>query len=325
MAWRFTANRYLQEWDGCRHRDWWPGFSFKGKAHITAQLNRPVSVRALRGSNWDVFHPTYYDPYFLRHLHGRPFVLTIHDMTHELYPEGLSDRKTTPRRKALLASRASRIIAVSENTRTDVIRLLGVPPEKVVTVLHGNSLKPGALEPRVPALGKPYWLYVGARQNYKNWDLLVRALGARANQSDYLVMVGGGALSPSEIQALGQAGLSGRFHQTGASEAELAGWYSGARGLVYPSLYEGFGMPLVEAMSWGCPVVAAQASCLPEIGGEAALYFDPRSVDDLMGTLSRMEDPQVRTRLIDAGRGRSQRFTWESAAEKTMQTYQESL
>jgi len=323
-GWSYTANRYLHEWDPVRFHDWWPSMRFKGKAHLTGLLNRSASTRALRGSDWDLFHPTYYHPYFLPLVGDRPFVLTIHDMTHELQPRGLSDLRVTPGRKALLAARATRILAVSENTRQDVIRLLGIPEDKVVTVPHGNSLRPGLVQPQsVGASG--YWLYVGNRQEYKNWSRLVLALGLRKASSDHLVMVGGGALTDAERRFLDEAGLSGRYRQTSASEPELAGWYTGAQALVYPSLYEGFGMPLIEAMAWGCPVVASRASCLPEIGGEAALYFDPNSTDDLVRALAEVSNPLARRRLVEEGRIRQEPFTWERTAEATLEVYRGCL
>jgi glycosyltransferase involved in cell wall biosynthesis len=324
-AWRFTSNRYLQGWDGVRFHDWWPSVSFKGKAHLTGILNSVVSRKALASTSWDLFHPTYFDPYFLPYLKGRPFVLTIHDMTHELYPEGLSDRRYLSRRKRLLAGKAARIITVSENTRQDAIRLLGLDPERVVAIPHGNSLRPGKVTARRPPVPGPYWLYVGARNDYKNWRLVVEALALRAQPSDRLVMVGGGALSPAERRALDQAGLGDRAFQTPASDGELAGWYQGAKALIYPSRYEGFGMPLLEAMAWGCPVAAARSSCLPEIGGDAALYFDPDSPQALAQGLDQLEDPDLRRTLVDRGRIRELDFTWDRAVRTTMAVYQGAL
>lgn len=324
-SWRFTANRYLQEWDPNRFHDWWPSVPFKGKAHLTGLFNAPVSRRALASSSWDVFHPTYFDPYFLPLLRGRPFVLTLHDMTHELYPEGLSDRQTLPARKRLLAEHATRIITVSENTRQDAICLLGLDPARVVVIPHGNSLRPASVTPVFPAVPEGYWLYVGARGAYKNWRLLVESLALRSEPTDRLVMVGGGGLSEEERGLLARAGLSQRAFQTSATDAELAGWYSRAKALVYPSLYEGFGMPLLEAMAWGCPVVAARASCFSEIGGEAALYFEPTSSEALADALVQLESRGLRTELVARGLEREQGFSWDRAVRQTAAVYRAAL
>lgn len=323
MAWKYTSNRYLRDWNAEQFPDWWPR-PFKGKAHITGWLNRGTSVKALRGS-WDLFHPTYFDPYFLPELRGRPFVLTIHDMTHELYPAGLSDRSFLPERKKRLAQRATKVIAVSENTRQDAIRLLSLDPNKVVTVHHGNSLQPGSLKPVRPSRDQDYWLYVGARGAYKNWTQLVRALGLRRDTRDSLVMVGGGPLSGEERAELQAAGLADRWQQTAASDAELAGWYASAKALVYPSRYEGFGFPLLEAMAWGCPVVAARASCLPEIGAEAAVYFELDEPDSLVAALRAVEQAETRRLLVQHGLERSSQFSWTKMVEQTRAVYRSCL
>jgi glycosyltransferase involved in cell wall biosynthesis len=284
-----------------------------------------VSLGKLKTCGFDVLHPTYYDPYFLEPLGDRPFVLTIHDMTHELHPEGLSDRAILPGRKRLLARRARRIVAVSENTRQDAIRLLNLDPAKVVTIPHGNSLRPGLVEPVAAKAAPGYWLYVGSRSAYKNWSLVVQALAQRHDPEDRLVMVGGGPLTKEEQASLEAAGLARRSLQTSATDGELAGWYQQARALVYPSLYEGFGMPLLEAMAWGCPVVSARSSCLPEVGGEAALYFDPASLQELVLKLAEVERPEVARGLVSAGRQRESGYRWDRTVQATAVVYQECL
>jgi len=319
-GWRFTPSRYLPG------ADLLPSLRFKGKAQLRAFVNAGVSKRALRGE-FDLFHPTYYDPYFLPLLHGRPFVLTLHDMTHELYPEGLKDAATLPARKRLLAAQAACLLAVSENTKADAVRLMGLDPARIVVVPHGNSLRPGTVTAQLPRHEKPYWLYVGARHGYKDFAVLVKALGRRgaAGRGESLVLVGGGPVSAAEAELLQAHGLAENCTQTDCSEAELAGWYSQALGLVYPSRYEGFGIPLLEAMAWGCPVVAARASSLPEVGGEAALYFEPGNPEDLAAQLERLDSAGTRQALIAAGRAREALFTWDAAVEKTLAVYQSVL
>lgn len=317
-GWRFSPNQYLPG------PDLFGSFRFKGKAAVREQVNRFVARRAL-AKTWDVFHPTYYDPYFLSALKGRPFVLTIHDMTHELFPETLPDADRVLVRKRLLAEKAARVIAVSENTKADAVRLLGLDPARVTVVPHGNGLRPGVVEPMTTEVSPPYWLYVGSRKEYKDFAVVVAALKIReaGRRGEGLVLVGGGALTTAEAKLLDEAGLAGRVLQTDCSEAELAGWYAGALALVYSSRYEGFGMPLLEAMAWGCPVVAARSSCLPEVGGAAALFFTPSDPLSLAVLLERVLDPMVRTGLVEAGRVREAEFTWDRAVEATLQVYRE--
>jgi len=138
-------------------------------------------------------------------------------------------------------------------------------------------------------------------------------------------MVGGGSLTIDECRRLEAAGLAGRYLQTAASEAQLAGWYAGAQALVYPSLYEGFGLPLVEAMAWACPVVAARASCLPEVAGDAALWFDPLAPAELAAALDRITVPAVRNEMTALGTERQRLFTWEHTREQTRRVYRQAL
>ncbi len=321
----FTGNRYLHNFDPVRYKDWLQGKNFKGKAYINAFLNQIVSSHALKKNDWDVLHPTYYHPYFIPFLKGRPFVLTIHDMTHELFPDGFSDIRKTPARKASLATMASHIITPSQNTKNDVVRLLKVPEDKISVIPHGNSFRPGAVLPKKPECESGYWLYVGGRDDYKNWNFLILTLRLRANKTDRLVMVGGGPLSALEKKALFEAGLEGRWQQTNANEAELAGWYQSAKALVYPSKYEGFGLPLLEAMAWGCPAVVANASSLPEVGGSAAVYFDLEKPESLLDCLETMENVSEREACIAAGVLQEKNFSWERSASTTLSVYQKLL
>lgn len=319
-GWRWSPNRYLPG------RDLFGAGSFKGKAALRAAVNRGVSQKALTAS-FDVFHPTYYDPYFLDRLKGRPFVLTIHDMTHELFPEGLPDAAIVPRRKRLLADRAAQVIAVSENTKTDAVRLMGLDPQKVTVIPHGNSLRPGAVVPQDLDVNRPYWLYVGSRKAYKDFPVVVRALGTRqaAKRGEMLVLAGGGPVTVAEAALLRSHGLEGAWLQSDCSEAELAGWFSHAQALLYPSRYEGFGLPLLEAMAWGCPVIAAAASCLPEVGGEAAWYFTPGDAASLTALLERLDAPGCRDERAAAGRQREALFSWRAAVDKTLDLYESVL
>lgn len=293
---------------------------------LRSAVNRQVSLSSL-DRPFDLFHPTYYDPYFLGRLQGRPFVLTIHDMTHELFPSELPDAQTVTVRKKLLAPLASRVIAVSENTKADAVRLLGLDPSNVVVVPHGNSLRPGSVQPKSPGKKETYWLYVGSRKQYKDFPILVKALALReaGRRGENLVMVGGGPVTQPEAALLKTAGLGGQWTQTDCSESELAGWYAGAMALIYTSRYEGFGMPLLEAMAWGCPVVASRSSCLPEVGGDAALYFSTGDADDLTQVLERVHDGSERQRLIDRGIARESLFSWDLAVEKTLTVYKVAI
>lgn len=286
-------------------------------------LNRWSSIRALKQGQFDVFHPTYYDPYFLPHLGGKPFVLTIHDMTHERYPEYFSPRDTTPQDKRLLAQQADHIIAISECTRRDIIEFLGVDEAKITVIPHG--LEPQApSDERVAGVPERYVLYVGERRAYKNFDRTMEAFARiAADDSSLHLVLTGRPLSPSERSRMAELGILGRvIVKSDVADAQLARLYRDASVFVYPSLYEGFGIPILEAFAQDCPVVLSRASCFPEVAGDAAEYFDPYSTESMVEALHTvLTDTERRTALITKGRERLTHYTWTQTARLTEQLY----
>ena len=292
--------------------------SFRGKVRIMTALNQVFAARALRG-DFDVFHPTYYRPYFLKSL-KRPFVVTVHDMIHELFPAYVRDDGTAAN-KRLLCRHASRIIAVSDNTRNDLCRLLAVPPEKVTVIHHATSLRYDD-SPRL--VERPYILYVGERSGYKNFAaLLEAALLLLPRHGVDLVCAGGGDFSRAEMETMKMHRIADRVrHFEGPTAPQLASLYHFASLFVYPSLYEGFGFPLLEAFSCGCPVAASRSSSIPEVVGPAAELFDPGSIESVAAAIGRVLDsPSRSAELAQAGITRLRSFSWKSSAQKTLDVY----
>jgi len=320
---RRTPTRYLLEKFPERYQDWLPGFSFKGKNHLLNAWNKGLSKKGLRTNKWDVFHPTYFDPYFLKILKGRPFVLTIHDMTHERFPDGLSDKDTLPPLKGILAKEAATVIAISESTKKDVVEILHIPESRVVVIPHGNSLLPEKVAPIPLNVPSPFWLYVGGRAAYKNWETALFAFVERQNQfpKDFFIHVGGGSFSESEKAWIHKLGLAEKVFQIQAGEGQLAWLYQNAQGLIYPSKYEGFGLPLVEAMAWGCPVVCSNTSSLPEVGGDAALYFNPEDPHACNLEMTQLDSQNRRSAAVRAGLARAGLFTWEASVRHHAEIY----
>lgn len=292
---------------------------------LAARLNHAHALERLRAGGHDLFHPTYFDPYFLEHLRGRPFVLTVHDLTHDVMPELLPTRDDVAARRRLLAARAARIIAVSEHTRRDVIERLGVDPAKVDVVHHGFGWAAPPAPP--PPLPERYLLYTGTRFAYKNWAFFVEAIAPLLRDVPDLHLVCVGAPFSAEERAhVGRLGLADRVVPAVVREGALRAVYAGAVAFAYPSLYEGFGIPVLEAFAEGCPAVLARASSLPEVGGEAALYFDPRDAASIRDALARLlGDPALRAELVARGRARVAEFTWERACAATAETYRRAL
>ncbi|HEX6771154.1 MAG TPA: glycosyltransferase family 1 protein [Acidobacteriaceae bacterium] len=283
-----------------------------------------AAIAPLRG-RYDVYHATYQraEP-AIRH---RALVATHHDATQERFPHLFRNAAAIRARKARLYARANIVICVSESARYDLEELYGVGRERTRLVYHGVEPIPAAAaftdgDPR------PYLLYLGSRSAYKNFSALLSAFAAApAAGAMRLVVAGGGAWTSSEQAAIAGSGLEGRVTLLPrVDDAVLAGLYRGAMLFVYPSLYEGFGLPPLEAMSAGCPVLVSRTSSLPEVCGDAAHYFDPALEGSLRAELDRLlADPALLRATVDAGRAQAGRYTWEAAATKTLAVYRDAL
>lgn len=265
-------------------------------------------------------------------LSRTPFVVTIHDLNY-LHAAGITNPalRAGYRVELVKARRARRLIAVSEHTRETLVRALGVDPARVA-VTHEAADAPGAVEPDTGVLtrhglDRPFFLYVGAAYPYKNLARLIEAF-ARVDGAYRLVLAGDhedfGATLKSQAEA---AEVAGRVVFPGpVSEAELAALYAGALAYVFVSLSEGFGLPGLEAMAAGVPVVAARAGSLPEVYGDAACYCEPLDVDSIATALVEVaSDEQLRARLVTDGRRRAGGFSWARTAEQTLAVYREAL
>jgi glycosyltransferase involved in cell wall biosynthesis len=267
-------------------------------------------------------------------LSRTPFVVTIHDLNY-LDPAAISHPgallRAGYRLELAKARRARRLIAVSEHTRETLARALGVPPSRV-TVTYEAADPPGAVEPDPGVLARhgldaPFLLYVGAAYPYKNLARLIEAF-ARVGGDHRLVLAGDhkdfGAALRAQAKA---AGLGERVVFTGpVSEAELAALYGAALAYAFVSLSEGFGLPGLEAMAAGVPVVAARAGSLPEVYEDAARYCDPLDVESIAAAFAEVaSDEQLRTRLVARGRQRAGEFSWTTTAEQTLTVYREAL
>ncbi len=328
LACPYTTNAYLWEAEFLCLNTPVTRRRYRGSGVVNNLLarrhNRPASVRALHAGDYDLFHPTYYDPYFLEHLGDKPFVLTVHDMIHERHPDCYAPDEGTSDRKRLLVERASHVIAVSESTRSDLIDLFKTPADKITVIYHGCSLLPDP-GPRLPHLPRQYLLYVGERSRYKNFAFALRALAPlfREHPDVHLLCAGGGPFTGEESALMAELAIDDRSLQVHLDDRGLAAAYRGAVALVFPSLCEGFGIPVLEAFACGCPVLASNRSSLPEVGGEAALYFDPENGEELLSQAARLlSDPSLRQELAAAGRERVKGFTWERAALETRGVYE---
>ncbi len=288
------------------------------------KLNKYYSRNLVRKNRFDIFHPTYYDPYFLPYL-KKPLVTTIHDMTYEILPEYFWAQDPLTEFKRMNIERADAIIAISETTKSDLLEYGNVSdPDKIKVIYHGIDTLSETLYQPVSPLPENYILYVGDRSGYKNFFLFMDACREvlLAHPSVSVVLTGGGAIGIAEKEYLRRNRLADRVRHINASDAELNYLFSRALVFVYPSLHEGFGLPILEAFKAGCPVLLSDTRCFREIGAGAVHYFEAASKEALIAGISRIIGSEdTRRKLIAAGRTRLQDFPIEACISKTFELY----
>ena len=294
---------------------------FKGIGRVKDLLKANAVMRTkrkLKAQQFDVFLSTYYDPYFLDLVGKKPFILTVYDMIHEIFPGHFINDTNTISQKKVLIDRADKIIAISKQTKKDILKFYPhTSPEKVEVVYLSQTILNNVL-PIPDELPMNYILFVGNRGAYKNFKLLAETAVPYLNHdpSLYIVCAGGGKFTDHEIKMLQDLGIRNQVIQRNYKDSELASFYKGAKIFVFPSAYEGFGIPTLEAMKSGCPVILANSSCLPEVGGNAALYFESDSKDSLATVIEKaLNDEYLRKDLIAKGYEQVKKFSWDKTAD----------
>jgi glycosyltransferase involved in cell wall biosynthesis len=261
----------------------------------------------------------YFSPGFNPPLAGRaPLVFTIHDLIHLRFPAERRPAQRAYYRLVVLpaARRAATVLTVSEFSKAEIVTWARIPPERVVVTGNGvsDAFTPGG---RRHEPGYPYVLYSGNEKPHKNLPGLVRAFARSGLAPDVRLVLTGGP-DAQLLELAGRMGAADRLVFAGRlADDELAAFYRGAAAVALPSLYEGFGLPTVEAMASGVPVVAARATALPEVTADAAVLVDPEDVESIADGLRRsVEDDALRDSLRTAGLERARRFTWDAVAER---------
>ena len=288
----------------------------------------------------DIIHETYFFPYALGSKRAKR-VLTVYDMIHEKFPEANFSQNKASQYKAIAVQRADHVICISEATKQDLIALFGVDPQKISVIYLGHSLTEQDQQQQQqqqhqlnhssvkPILPRQYLLYVGKRDEYKNFKSLLQAfaLSKELHECYDLVCFGADPINPREIEMCHQLGISPSkiIHRAGSDEV-LSQLYTNASAFIYPSLYEGFGLPPLEAMHHDCPVICSNAGSIPEVVGDAGEYFDPNDIEDIKNAMHRvLFDPDRGAQLTILGRQRIKLFSWERCAAQTLELYQKMV
>jgi len=279
---------------------------------------------AVQRSNAQVFHSSYY-----RTARGPKTrsVTTVHDLAYELGHVGNGAKALLHRRehrKAYFASDA--LICVSQSTREDLLRVYPTLAGRCPIFVVPHGVMPLSYTSAVPAAAvkdAPFVLFVGGRQAYKNFDNALAGFAAsRLKEQGFVLACTGAPLTSAEMKQVSRLGLGQSVRSLGnVRRDELARLYATAHCLLYPSLFEGFGLPLLEAMQHGCPVVASNRSVMPEVAGDAALLVDARDPAAIAAALLDIGVPHTRQRLVAAGLTRSAEFSWDRAATQHASIY----
>lgn len=294
-----------------------------------------LPLRLLKFPNLDVFFaPAHYAP---RHL-SIPLVVTIHDLAYFYYPAEFLKKDLYKLKNWTKQSvnKSKKIIAVSQNTKVDLIQFYNTQENKISVIYNGfEKASEKNDHTRIDTghatmTNQPYILYVGTLQPRKNISTLIHAFSKFVihNSEFKLVIVGKkGWLYDKIFSLVEELKLNEKIIFAGhISDAKLAQLYKNAFCFVMPSLYEGFGIPLLEAMSYGCPVISSNASSLPEVGGDACLYFDPKDENKLLKQMTILSENKIlREDLIDKGRKQIKKFSWEKCARETLVVLKSAL
>lgn len=298
------------------------------------EIQRLLVKNKFSGLEQSVYHSTYYTSSPWSSL---PEVVTIHDMISELFEETyhLPHVKALREAKAQSLKTAHRVIAISDQTKRDLQAVYQIPAWKIDVIYHGVdyqlfSQNPGG-ERTKEILSKhkllePYFLYVGGRLHHKNFKTFLTAFSKSRVAKDYKLAVAGAPWNDDEKELIRKLGAENQLIWTEhLNETELAVAYQNAQGLALPSYYEGFGLPLIEAMAAGCPVLASNTGPFPELAQEAALFFDPRDESQMKQALEIALDSGVRKNLITKGTERAQCFSWDTSAVKHLECYKKAI
>jgi glycosyltransferase involved in cell wall biosynthesis len=291
---------------------------------IAQKLNERLVCWKLHREPPDIVHETYYFPRKLASSKTKA-ILTVYDMIHENFPQCFPPSDRTVQIKKAAVGRADHIICISESTRSDLIKILGVDRQKTSVIYLAHTATPRKASQTPPITDRSYIAYVGARGGYKNFSGLLSAFRASEflKNNFSIVCFGGGDFTRGEHEEIVRAGLMTEqvIHTKGSDEA-LGAVDRGAAAFVCPSLYEGFGLPPLEAMSEDCPVVCSKTSSLPEVCGDAAEYFDPYQPEAIAFSIEQATaSPSRRHELIALGRQRIKNFSWDTCAKQTAAIY----
>ncbi len=295
-------------------------------ALLLKPFNNAICDKQISNWNADILHKSYFD-WPSRRTVNTPTVITLYDMIYELFSEMTGPFNNIVNLKKAAIENADHVICISESTKRDAIGILGLSEDKFSVVPLGTaSFKTGKRDKQIfDPVGRPYLLYVGKRAGYKNFNGFLSAVSKspRLLQDFSIVAFGGKKFSRLELREIHKLGFAeGQVTQIAGSDELLGTYYRYAEAFIFPSKYEGFGLPPLEAMAQECPVVSSNTSSMPEVIGNAAEFFDPYDAEEMLQAIEAVVySPSRRDELLTLGKERLKNFTWEKCAGRTLRVY----
>lgn len=286
-------------------------------------INKNYSKKIIFKNRYDLFHPTYYDPYFLDNL-KKPYIITVHDLIEFKFQEQYKRNSRIPQMTKVIQN-AARIISISENTKKDLIEILKINPEKIDVIHHGFNKASSFI--KKPNIFGRYILFVGVRKGYKNFITLAKAFSIlRINDKDLKLICVGEPFNKKERDELQNLKILENTIALGVDESTLNHLYNYALAFVYPTLYEGFGMPILEAFANNCPVCLSNTSSLPEVAGNGGIYFEPNDINSISMAISKViYNSELSQQMAFKGKIRLNNFSWKKCAEETIKSYAKAI
>ena len=291
---------------------------------IRSLINKKLNLLYSSLKELDIVHKTYY---LDNRLKSRTTVVTVYDMIHERFPQYYPANDKTSDLKRRCCEKVDKIIAISNSTKKDLVNLFGINPEKIIVIHLASSLK-DTVSHSSHVFPEPYLLYVGERGGYKNFDSLVHAFSqSRVLRNHFhLICFGGSPFDVSEEKKIKKSGISRFVHQVSGDDSLLVSYYKNASAFICPSLYEGFGIPLLEAMGLSCPVICSNSGSIPEVVGDAGIYFDPHDITSIRKALENtLFNENLLAHLKMRGLQRESMFSWDRCANETVAVYRSLL
>lgn len=322
LALKYSNNEYLKELDFA-YKPFLSNVQIPKKHYLISAVNKPNSIKTIKHSDASIVHLTHYDPYLFKYLKGKVVISTIHDLNFFATPQFFGKQtKLLKNWQTQCINKSDKLITISENSKKDLVNFFNIPEEKISIIYHGISDVFSKSSER-NILPYPYILFVGRRNGYKNFSIVEKVFSMITDKyPDIRLVCTGLPFSDNEKKHFANLKINSKVIHFSATERDLVNLYSNALFFVFPSFYEGFGFPLLEAMACECPVLCSNASCFPEIASNAASYFDPNSVEELCEKMIEIiENERLRTNLIKNGLKRKKDFSWEESRIKHFELY----